>query len=124
MNREVRITLWIIVCLVVILAGSASSHEFYSSTRDPVSNSNCCGGNDCASIPPGWVTQDRDGFHIVLTLEQSKKVNPKSQLPIDAFVPWSRIQRSPDFDVHLCIYQSDREPPNRGVICFWWSAGV
>lgn len=97
----------------------AFAHSWYSGTRDPTDGYGCCGGHDCAVLDPRWVFPVDGGVRVVMTLEQARTVNPLTVAPVDAFVPDARIQRSPDYDFHACIYDSNRGAPRNGVICFW-----
>jgi hypothetical protein len=97
------------------------AHDWYSSTSDPVYQSNCCGGHDCAPVDPAWVSEQREGYRLTMTLDQARTVNPSAQAPVDAVVPWSRIQSPPKADhmFYACIYESNRTAPRHGVICFF-----
>ena len=116
----------IVVTAMLVLAEMAQAHDWYSSTRDPVTTSGCCGGNDCAPVPldADWVQPVKDGFHVVMTLEQSKKINPYSVAPIDAFVPWSRVQSppagisGPPALYHVCISAVQRSVRG-GIYCLF-----
>jgi hypothetical protein len=127
MSVPFKFLLWMIggciaILLVMAYLGAslpAHAHDWYSGTKDPVSGYGCCGGSDCAIIDPRWVHAVEGGVRIVMTAEQAASINPSTTRPIDAFVPEARIQRSPDYDSHACVYQSDRGAPRYGVICFW-----
>jgi hypothetical protein len=97
------------------------AHDWYSSTADPVYQSNCCGGHDCAPVDPAWVSEVSEGYRLTMTADQARTVNPQAQSPVDAVIPWSRIQSPPKADhlFYACIYDRDRTPPRRGVICFF-----
>jgi hypothetical protein len=99
----------------------AKAHDWYSSTSDPVYQSSCCGGHDCAPIDSAWVSQEPGGYRLRMTIEQSRTVNPSSQAPVNALVPWSRVQSPPhaDHEFYACIYDRDRARPREGVICFF-----
>lgn len=105
----------------VASAQFAHAHDWYSSTHDPVFSSNCCGGHDCAPVDPAWVFEEKDGFRLKMSLAQARTVNPTTQSPIDAFIPWSRVQSPPNSKAafYACIYDADRSEPKRGVICFF-----
>jgi hypothetical protein len=116
------------VCGVLLLAGLyffstqfVLAHDWYSSTSDPVYQSSCCGGHDCAPVDSAWVSEEREGYRLTMTLDQARTVNPSAQSPVDAIVPWSRIQSPPhaDHEFYACIYDRDRAPPRNGVICFF-----
>src|SRR5262245_43183618 len=117
LNRSSRMSkLWplfvLLVAAWVFLFGSrlAEAHDWYSSTNDPVFQSSCCGGHDCAPIDPAWVSEVGDGYRLTMTADQARTVNPAAQAPVDALVPWSRIQSPPsaDHQFYACIYDSDR----------------
>jgi hypothetical protein len=97
------------------------AHDWYSSTADPIYQSNCCGGHDCAPVDPAWVSETKEGYHLTMTADQARTVNPAAQSPVDAVIPWSRIQSPPKADhlFYACIYDRDRSPPRSGVICFF-----
>lgn len=97
------------------------AHDWYSYTSDPVFQSSCCGGSDCAPVDPAWVSEVSEGYRLTMTIDQARTVNPLAQAPVDAVVPWSRIQSPPDGDhmFYACIYDMDRAAPRHGVICFF-----
>ncbi len=98
-----------------------NAHEWYSSTADPVYQSSCCGGHDCAPVDSAWVSEVQQGYRLTMTLDQARSVNPAAQAPVDAVVPWSRVQSPPNADhqFYACIYDRDRTAPRQGVICFF-----
>lgn len=103
----------------VILSSSALAHGPSVGKTDPAFNNNCCGGHDCAIVPTDWVREVQSGFHLVMTLDQAKTVNPSAVLPVSALVPYIRVQPSWDGDYRACIFPKDRSNPRGGVICFW-----
>ncbi|MFZ5677127.1 MAG: hypothetical protein ACOZAM_29550 [Pseudomonadota bacterium] len=113
----------LIVAALVVLVSTrfAAAHDWYSSTSDPVFQSSCCGGNDCAPVDPAWVSEVREGYRLTMTVDQARTVNPLAQAPVDAVVPWTRIQSPPNGDhmFYACIYDTDRSAPRHGVICFF-----
>lgn len=105
------------ILFVVSMFGSvAEAHGWYSETG-------CCGGDDCGELDPAWVTPVKDGYHVVMTLEQTRRVNPKSEAPIDTVVPWASIKKPPKNATggkfHACLYEKDRSGPLHGIICFF-----
>jgi hypothetical protein len=96
------------------------AHEWYSSASDPVFNSNCCGGHDCAPVDPAWVSEVQGGYQLTMTLDETRTVNPGSRAPISAFIPINRVQSPPkaEHTYYACIYSADRKAPREGVICF------
>jgi hypothetical protein len=99
----------------------ARAHDWYSSTADPIFQSSCCGGHDCAPVDPSWVSEVSEGYRLTMTADQARTVNPAAQSPVDAVIPWSRIQSPPKADhlFYACIYDRDRTAPRHGVICFF-----
>ncbi|MBK1870582.1 hypothetical protein [Taklimakanibacter albus] len=97
------------------------AHDWYGYTADPVYQSNCCGGHDCAPVDPAWVSEVREGYRLTMTVDQARTVNPDAQAPVDAVVPWKRIQSPPEAEhpFYACIYDMDRTAPRYGVICFF-----
>lgn len=99
----------------------SNAHDWYSSTSDPVYQSSCCGGNDCAPLDSAWVAEEKGGFRLKMNLEQTRTVNPNASVPIDAFIPMNRVQSPPksDAEYYACVYDHDRDTPREGVICFF-----
>lgn len=128
-------TLIVIICLalaaLLMWMAQAHAHDWYTSTRDPESRASCCGGHDCAAVPldADWIQPVADGFHVVMTLEQSRQINPYSQAPVDTVVPWSRVQVPPPGAetvpalYHLCIAPSQRLIRG-GVYCLFAVPGL
>ena len=114
----IRAALILILCL---LSTPAMAHSWYLGTKDPVTQGGCCGFADCGQfvIKPGRLFATAEGYRVVLTLEETREVNPSSQAPIDAIVPWSRVQASQDGNWHICIKYSNRDLPTSGIYCFW-----
>lgn len=112
-----------LLCLVaiVVLATQAHAHSWYSKRSDPVLRNSCCGGTDCAEllIEPGVLEAVPDGYRIRLTVDQAKRINPYTLLPLDTVVPWDRVQDSEDGKYHLCIPPLTRGFPHFGVYCFF-----
>lgn len=101
----------IVATLILWFAIPAKAHDWYAQRTDPQTNSRCCGGNDCAPVPldADWIRPAKGGFHVVMTLEETRLVNPNSQAPVDEIVLWNRMQ-SPGLDAngipalyHVCI---------------------
>jgi hypothetical protein len=108
--------------LLIATSTVAHGHSWYQEKRDPLYPSHtCCGGTDCAplKIEPGVLSAEEDGYRIRLTLEQSRRIHPQSQAPIDALIEWARVQPSEDGNYHLCIMQTSRNNPRHGVYCFF-----
>lgn len=100
---------------------AALAHEWYSQRKDPVYKQSCCGGSDCARlmIEPGVLEGTAEGYRVRLSLEQSRRINPYSVFPIDALIPWERVQPSEDGNFHICIMSTRRDHPKDGVYCFF-----
>jgi hypothetical protein len=112
-----------LLCLfpIGVLIVRAEAHEWYSMRRDPVTGQSCCGGNDCSrwKIRAGSIKAEKEGFRVVLTLEETFAINPYSQAPIDAVVRYDRVQASEDGDWHLCISIHRRDDWIKGVYCLF-----
>lgn len=113
--------LLIIAWVCLLIADRAMAHDWYSSTSDPVTTANCCGGDDCAPVDPAWVTSVPEGYRLRMSVAEARTVNPNASAPIDAVIPWSRVQAPPnaDHEFYACIRPSVRVPPEDGVICFF-----
>jgi hypothetical protein len=99
------------------LAYEAAGHDIYTSLVDPVIGGRCCGGSDCAPLPPGVVKWAPGGVRITLTAEQAREINRATLQPVDAFVAAERLLPSPDGRWHACIHASDRQSPREGILC-------
>ena len=99
----------------------ADAHGWYSEKKDPVFRHSCCGGTDCAmwAIQPGQIDAVEAGYHVRLTLDESRKINPYSMAPIDGVVTWDRVQPSLDGNWHLCVMTSARDPARAGIYCLF-----
>lgn len=116
--------IWLFVVALLLLfigAQRVKAHEWYSRSSDPVYQSSCCGGHDCAPINSEWVSQVPEGYHIRMSIEQTKTINPAAEAPVNAIVPWARVQSPPtsEHEFYACIYDRDRAAPRHGVICFF-----
>lgn len=126
-RQEQNIGLWLFVALIAlflvtaILCAPAQAHSWYSEKTDPVFKQSCCGGSDCASwrIDPGELTAEPAGYRVRLSLEKSKSINAYSMAPIDAVVPWDRVQPSEDGRWHLCIMTQHRDNVRGGIYCLF-----
>jgi hypothetical protein len=111
---------WIIA--ILLMTSPALAHEWYQDKRDPwYPKQSCCGGMDCAklTIEPGVMEAVPEGYRIRLTLEQSRRINQYSAYPIDALIPWERVQPSEDGNYHICIMSQHRNNDRQGVYCFF-----
>jgi len=107
---------------LLMLSTPAMAHSWYNEKRDPwYPNQSCCGGMDCArlEITAGVLSAEPDGYRVRLTLEQSRRINAYSQAPIDALIPWERVQQSEDGNYHICIMSGHRDNDRQGVYCFF-----
>lgn len=109
----------LLAAVLVALPAPAHAHEWYAQRSDPVFSNGCCGGSDCREFDGALIEAEEGGYRIRLTVAQAQEVNRNTLLPIDALVPWSRIQDSQDGNFHLCIFLSDRSAPRDGVICLF-----
>lgn len=111
----------ILATIALLIPLNAQAHDWYSSTSDPVFQSSCCGGHDCAPVDPDWVSEVPEGYRLRMSIEESQTVNPSSSQPVDAIIPWDRVQSPPNGDklFYACVYDVDRAPPRNGVICFF-----
>lgn len=120
--------------LGILLASSipAFAHDWYVGKNDPVTGGSCCTTaansqyGDCAvlQIVPGVITGEVNGYRIVLTEEQARKINPLREGAVNILVPWNRVQPSLDGNFHLCIPASAPKPsehsgPRGDFYCFW-----
>jgi hypothetical protein len=117
MNR----VLFIAVAFVLAAYYPAFGHSWYKEKKDPVYQQGCCGDYDCSplAIEPGVLWAVEEGYRVVLTLEQSRAINPMSSAPIDALVTWDRVQPSEDGNYHICIMSMHRANARQGVYCFF-----
>lgn len=107
-----------LAAMVMLASAPAHAHEWYARRSDPVFNNGCC-LNDCNEFSGSLIEAEADGYRIRLTVKQAREVNKLASAPVDALVPWNRIQDSEDGNFHLCIFNVDRDPPRNGVICFF-----
>jgi hypothetical protein len=104
---------------MLAMAGAAMAHSWYSSRVDPEYLNGCCGGTDCHELDGSLVIPEADGYRIRLTIDQARRINPGALFPVDALVPWRRVQPSEDGNWHICIFPSSRHAPRGGIICFF-----
>ena len=98
--------------LLLLAAVPAEAHSWYSQMRDPIFNgTTCCGGSDCAPLPPHAISFVNGELRVTLTLEEAKRINPARVEPFDAIIPFDRIQPVPPdgtAEPHICLMASDR----------------
>lgn len=108
------------------LLSPANAHDIYVGTTDPVTHGICCttsehdGYGDCDQLvlEPGVLTGEVGGYRLRLTVEQARRINPMRTVPVDTFIPDSRVQQSMDGNYHLCLPAYTL--PNRGdFFCFF-----
>lgn len=105
-----------------LLPSSALAHDWYSKRTDPRYAFPCCGGHDCAAFPFAIgknIFPTEEGYRIVLSVEEARRINPAATAPIDAIVEWNRVQVSEDGRWHICIADSFRLAPHFGILCFF-----
>ena len=111
----------VLSALVYHAGGTAGAHSWYSEKVDPVFKQSCCGGSDCGMmvISKGVLSAEADGYHVRLSLEQTKQINPYSMAPVDAVVTWDRIQPSEDGNYHICLMTQHRDNQRGGIYCLF-----
>ena len=104
-----------------LLAAPASAHEWFTGYRDPIFKWECCGGHDCGVIPlpQKSVTAVRNGYHVRLTTEQARDLNPGTDLPIDGVVTWDRVIESPTGEYATCPFRVRRDEETAGLRCLF-----
>jgi hypothetical protein len=122
-----RLTLLLATIGITTLSGSvAEAHDLYIGTTDPLTHGICCstsehdGYGDCDQLvlEPGVLTGVVGGYRLRLTVKQAQRINPMRTVPVDTFIPDSRIQPSMDGNWHVCI--PAYEAPTRGdFFCFF-----
>lgn len=113
-------------CLSVWLAWPAGAHDWYTKRHDPVFGWHCCGGNDCAplKISKSNVTAEREGYRVRLSVDEARAINPYAKWPIDALVPWARVQASETDEWAICVAPLNRDPMHGGIFCFFEPANM
>jgi len=111
----------LVTAALVHAAPQAEAHSWYSKKTDPVFKQSCCGGSDCGMmiVTRKVLSAEAEGYHIRLTLEETRKINPYSQAPIDAVVTWDRIQPSEDGNYHICLMTYHRDNIRGGIYCLF-----
>jgi hypothetical protein len=59
----------VLTLLLVLGAGEAAAHSWYTGTHDPTTGFECCGGGDCAPIPDEAVREVPGGYLYLPTEE-------------------------------------------------------
>lgn len=104
-----------------LLPGQARAHDWYTGYRDPVFDWECCGGADCNVIPIDGknVVAERDGYHVRLSIEEAKRLNPATNLPVDGVVTWDRVIESPTGQFAACPFMIRRDAETAGLRCLF-----
>jgi hypothetical protein len=101
------------ICFALFAAlapSAAAAHDFYTTTRDPVTAHSCCGGMDCAPVPESEVRLAPGGY---------------LYLPTGELIPHARVQQAPDWQFHRCKYLGDVAGHRKGETrCFFAPGGV
>ena len=110
----------LIFIALLFLTSAASAHEWYSHRRDPIFNqTTCCGGSDCAPLPPGSIRFTPGGdLRVTLSLEQAMLINPYRLEPFDEVIPFDRIQTSEDGQAHICLMRLKTDD-RQGFYCIF-----
>jgi hypothetical protein len=95
--------------VLAALTSSALAHSWYGERRDPVfSATTCCGGLDCAPLPPHAISITPDGqLRVTLTVEEARRINPIRRYGFDKIISFDRIQLSEDGTPHICLQPHD-----------------
>jgi hypothetical protein len=102
-------------CFLILISGCldpVNAHSWFTNLVDPITGGRCCGGTDCAEVPPeliesGAISETRNGFIVSLTLEQARYFNKAVTIPITQFVPMTRVQSSLTGGFALCIWRNE-----------------
>jgi hypothetical protein len=112
----------LLTAVLCVLATPALAHSWYSERRDPIYNqTSCCGGMDCAPLPPHAISITPDGqLRITLTVEEARAINPIRRYGFDKIISFDRLQVSEDGQPHICLMTHD-EPtdPREGYYCIF-----
>jgi hypothetical protein len=108
------------IFFLVLMAGTANAHDWYSDRRDPIYNlTKCCGGSDCNELPPGSMSFTSEGhLRVTLTLEQARRINPWRVEPFDEVIPPERLQTSEDGKAHICLLSAKMDE-RQGFFCIF-----
>src|SRR5262245_32019307 len=93
---------------LLLLAGSASAHDWYTGKMDPKTHGTCCGGKDCHPIDASTVEPDGHGGFVYL--------------PDNWSIPRERVQESEDDNYHICdtaVQQFNWSPDHTGTHTSW-----
>jgi hypothetical protein len=89
-----------------------NAHDWFTNLHDPITGHHCCGGRDCAEVPPeliesGAIIETRGGFIVSLTLDQVRYFNKSAAMPITQFMPINRVQSSRTGGFAMCIWSNE-----------------
>lgn len=101
---------WLGAMAALALVAPAASHEAPSGWKY---DGWCCGGHDCAPIPPAEMTAT--GWRVRLTPGD----HPMVTEPVDQIVPFGAARMSGDAEFHACIVLWD----TGNVRCLYVPAG-
>lgn len=106
------------------LGNHSDGHDWYREQRDPQFSASGCCDNDCAEVSIESVTPVPEGFRLRLTADEASRVAGATTGPVDAIIPWHRVQPVPKGKrgmYHACIMAGNRDLPRGGVRCFFAS---
>lgn len=111
----------------------AQAHDWYTGIHDPVTGGSCCGGSDCGPVPldADWVQPTATGYHVKMTMEETRTINPNSNHPLDTIIPYARAlappstAKGPPALYHICIEAYHGPEINSGgVFCLFAVPGI
>lgn len=79
----------LLVGVLISLPVTATAHEWYSKTKNPVTGYTCCGTNDCRSVRALDVEMTQSGY---IYVPKGLSINRNEAVP------------SPDKNFHVCEY--------------------
>lgn len=77
---------------LILVASPTEAHDWYTGLKNSHAQV-CCGGSDCAAVPPGMSREDTDGVIEILHDQKWLRVPQDNILDIT----------SPDGRMHACI---------------------
>lgn len=130
-----------VLCLAAFsLVSTAAAHEPYTGSTDPLyrrdgtqwidmpadplAYQGCCTGSDCNAVPGEIVSKGFErtadgGWHVEMSLQDTQRINTQSKHALNAYIDPHRVMPSFDGQFHICIWETIRNAPSQGVICFW-----
>jgi len=94
----------------IFLPLSASAHDWYSGSRNPVTGHSCCGTSDCVPLTPGAVRYEGGRIYFLYPLD-----GLEYSIPVDQALP------SPDGKNHGCVWGKGLEGGPK--LCFFVGGG-